>query len=160
MNNKRYKPALDKLFWIIWIITSILVLVPTILSVKYIFVFILMICVDMFTYYFMVSSLVGYVELREETLYVKFGFILKKEIPYKKIKEIEKERKIMSYSIYSIKNAIEHINIKYNKYEMITVSVVGNDDLIKELEKRIENKPYHFKWYGLLIKIYLKSNTW
>ena len=36
-----------------------------------------------------------------------------------------------------LKNAIEHINIKYNKFDMVTVSVVENDDFVLELNKRI-----------------------
>ncbi len=99
-----------------------------------------MICVDVFTYYFMVSSLVGYVELREHTLYVKFGFILKREIPYDKIRELNKERRIMSYSMLSLKNSLEHINIKYNRFDMITVSVVKNDELIERLEELCQRK--------------------
>ena len=84
----------------------------------------------------MISQLTGYVELRESSMYVRFGFILRKNIPYNKIKEFNKERRIITYSYLSLKNALEHINIKYNKFDMITVSVVNNDDLIKELEER------------------------
>ena len=38
----------------------------------------------------------------------------------------------------SLKLAMEHINIKYNKFDVIAVSVVTNDDFEKELSARIE----------------------
>ena len=34
----------------------------------------------------------------------------------------------------SLKNALDHINIKYNKFDITTVSVVDNDDLIRKIE--------------------------
>ena len=140
MNLKRYKPLVDKYFWIIWIVLSIFLIPITILSYTQIVPFILMLIVDIFCYYFMVSSLVSYVELRKDTLYIKYGFILKREIPYNKIRGIEKERRVITYSMLSIKNALEHINIKYNKYDMTTISVVGNDELVIELNKRISQE--------------------
>ena len=36
----------------------------------------------------------------------------------------------------SLKNALEHVNIKYNAFDVTTVSVVGNRDLIKEINER------------------------
>ena len=140
METKRYKPLLDKYFWIVWGPLLIFLICMTIFFVFEFVPLIIMLCVDVFTFYFMFSSLVAYVELRDEVLYIKFGFILKKEIPYNDIREIVKERKLTSYSILSIKNSIEHINIKYNKFDMVTVSVIENDDLIKELEERIKKK--------------------
>ena len=62
--------------------------------------------------------------------------LLKKEIPYHKIRAIEKERGIYCNSIMSLKNALDHINIKYNKFDITTVSVVDNDDLIRKIEAR------------------------
>ena len=137
MNYKRYKPAVDKFFWWIWIPMLVLLIGLTVISIFEIWALITMLCIDIFSLYFPVSSLCGYVELRENTLFIKFGFILKREIPYNKIRELVKERKVVTYSMLSIKNSLEHINIKYNKFDMVTVSVVGNDELIEELKKRI-----------------------
>lgn len=134
---KRFKPAIDKLFWLIWMPVLIMLLVATIIAFEVIGAFILLIGVDLFCLYFLVSSLMGYVELREDTLFIKFGFILKREIPYVKIREINKERRVITYSMVSLKNALEHINIKYNKYDLVVVSVVGNYELMLELEKRM-----------------------
>ena len=38
----------------------------------------------------------------------------------------------------SLKNALEHVNIKYNNFDVVTVSVVGNDEFISELAERAE----------------------
>ena len=137
MTIKRYKPAIDKYFWIIWIPTIIILLGGTALSLLEPLALAIMLFVDVFCFYFIISSLIGYVELREDSLYIKFGFILKKDIPYSKIREICKERKVMTDSMFSLKNALEHVNIKYNKYDIVTVSVVENDELINELNVRI-----------------------
>lgn len=137
MKNKRYKPLVDKLFFAIWIPTSLLMIAVTVVSAFTPISLFIMITVDVFTFYFLVSSLVGYVELRENTLFAKFGFIIKREIPYGKIRGLVKERKAYSESMLSLKNSMEHINVKYNTYDVITVSVVNNDDFIKELERRI-----------------------
>lgn len=134
---KRYKPKIDKYFYIIWIPLTIVLIASTILTIGYLIAFILLLLTDIFSYYFMISSLIGYVELKEETIYIKFGFILKREIPYKKIIDIKKERRFITYSMLAIKNAFEHVNIKYNRYDMITVSVKNNDEFINDLKEKI-----------------------
>lgn len=139
MEIKRYKPLIDKYFWIIWITLFIILIIPTILSLTELVAFLIMIGVFVFTFYFMVSSFFSYVELRDKGLYIKFGFIIKKEIPYDKIRDIIKERKLYSESSFSIKNSIEHVVIKYNKFDNVTVSVKNNDDLIQKIKYRINN---------------------
>ena len=136
MENKKYKPLIDKLFWWIWIPTVMMLVIGTAISFVSVIAFVLLIATDIFTFYFIVTSLVGYVELREKTLFVKFGFILKREIPYGMIMGISKERKWYTDSMLSIKNSMEHVRIKYNKFDVICVSVVDNDEFIDELKKR------------------------
>ena len=137
MENKRFKPLFDKLFFIIWIPTSIIMIAMTVVFAFVPVALLIMIGVDLFTFYFLVSSIFGYVELREDTLFIKFGFILKQEIPYSKIRGVVKERRVYSESMLSLKNALEHVNIKYNRYDVVTVSVEGNDEFIKELNTRL-----------------------
>ena len=137
MENKRFKPLFDKLFFIIWIPTSILMIAVTVISSFFPITLLILISVDLFVFYFLFSSLFGYVELRKNTLFIKFGFILKREIPYSKIRGVAKERKIYSESMLALKNALEHVNIKYNKYDVITVSVKENDEFIKELNMHL-----------------------
>ena len=93
---------------------------------------------DLFTLYFVITSLFGYVELREETVFVKFGLIMKKEIPYSRIRAVEMQRKLYADSMVALKNSIEHVNIKYNSFDVTSVSVVDNNRLIEELKKRAE----------------------
>ena len=40
----------------------------------------------------------------------------------------------------AIKNSLEHIDIKYNKYDFVTVSVKENDKFIKELKNKMNSK--------------------
>ena len=137
MENKRYKPMIDKYFWIIWVPLMFFLLAATLLSLFEPIALVILLLTDLFCFYFMVSSLVGYVELREKSVYIKFGFIIKRDIPYNKIRKINAERKVLTYSFLSLKNALEHINIKYNKFDVVTVSVLKNDELIMELNNRI-----------------------
>lgn len=137
MENKRYKPLIDKIFWIIWVPTLLLVAVATVITSIDTVAFLIMLAIDMFTLYFLISPLFGYVELREETVFVKLGFFMKKEIPYNKIRDAVKERKLYADSMSALKNSLDHVNIKYNKFDVLSVSVVGNDDLVKRLKVRM-----------------------
>lgn len=136
MEQRRFKPLIDKLFWIILIPTCLLLLSVTVIAVFEPLALVLTLLVDIFTLYFLISPLFGYVELREETLFVKFGFFMKREIPYSKIRGVSRERKFYSDSMLSLKNSFEHVNIKYNSFDMLSVSVVGNDELIAEIEAK------------------------
>lgn len=136
MGTKRFKPHIDKLFWIIFIPTSILLIALTAVSAFEPMALILTLLVDIFTLYFLISPLFGYVELREKTLFVKLGFLMKREIPYSRIRGVSRERKFYSDSMLSLKNSFEHINIKYNTFDLLTVSVVGNEELCEEIEMR------------------------
>ena len=134
MENKRYKPLVDKLFFIIFIPTAFLMVGLTIFACFEPTALLVMLPSDLLTFYFLLAPLFGYVELRENSLFIKFGLILKREIPYSKIRGVIKERSFISETMLSLKSSFEHVKIKYNTYDVITVSVVGNDDFIKELE--------------------------
>ena len=134
MKTKRFNPLFDKLFVFIFIPTAILMIVITILACFEPIVLFIMIPADLLTFYFIFTPLFGYVELRENSLFIKFGLILKREIPYSKIRCVIKERSFISESMLSLKNAFEHVKIKYNTYDVIIISVIGNDEFIKELE--------------------------
>lgn len=136
MKIKRYKPLIDKMFWWILIPTCMLLIALTAISAFSLGALILTILVDLLTLYFLISPLFGYVELREETVFVKFGFFMKREIPYSKIRGVEKTRKFYSDSMLSLKNSFEHVNIKYNTFDMLSVSVVGNGELMEEIDHR------------------------
>lgn len=135
---RRFRPKIDRLFWLIWVPTGVLMLVLTVIGAFAPMALVLMVLVDIFVFYFLVSSLVGYVELRERSLFIKYGFILKREIPYASIREVTKERRFYSDAMLSLKNAMEHLNIKYNRFDLTSVSVVDGDVLLAELKARME----------------------
>ena len=137
METIRFTPKIDKLFYLIWIPMAIFMIVLTILSLTSLGAILIMIATDVFTFYFMISSLIGYVELRENSLFVRFGFIIKKEIPYGAIRKIEKGRGVYTESMLSLKNSLEHVNIRYNKFDVIAVSVKDNDSFIQVLNDHI-----------------------
>ena len=137
MENKRFKVALGGIFWFILLPTALVLFALTALAIFDVVALIIMLAADLFTLYFVLSSTVGYAELRESTLFVKFGFFLTREIPYSKIRGLSRERKFYSDSMLSLKNTLEHINIKYNRFDIISVSVVDNDSFCAELERRI-----------------------
>lgn len=139
MNIQRYKPLVDKLFWIISVPTTVLLIGVT-LAVCFFpapLALFITILTDLIVIYFLIAPLFGYVELREDSVYIKYGLFLNKEIPYRKIRKIEKERRFYSDSMLSLKNAFDHINIKYNTFDITSVSVVNNDIFIENLNKRI-----------------------
>lgn len=138
LKNRRFKPKIDKTVPMIWIPLGVILIIATALAVFDAVGLCIMLVTDIFTFYFLISPLFGYAELRENTLYVKFGFILKREIPYSKIRGFEKSRKFYSESMLSLKLAMEHINIKYNKFDVISVSVVTNDAFLEELKIRTQ----------------------
>ena len=138
MENRRFKPLIDKTYYMIWIPTMIVLVLCTAAACFSLGSILVMAFTDLFAIYFLITSLFGYVELREEVVFVKLGLIISREIPYGKIREITRDKKIYSESTVSLKCALEHVNIKYNKFDVLTVSVVGNDELVRELEARIK----------------------
>ncbi len=141
MKVKRYKPKFDKLFFIIWVPTVLLLLVGTVIAATELVGLLIMIFTDLFTLYFLVSSVVGYVELGENFLFIRFGFFITREIPYAKIRSLKKERRVYSESMLALKNSLDHVDIRYNSFDVVSVSVRDNDDLIAELEARKNEKP-------------------
>ena len=136
--NKIYKPKIDGLFYAIWIPTVLLLLVCTVIACTAPMALVIMLATDLFTLYFLVSPLFGYVELRENTVFIRYGFFLTREIEYIRIREMKKERKIYTESMLSLKNAMEHVTVKYNKFDITAVSVTDNDDLIINIKARTE----------------------
>lgn len=139
METKRYKPRFDKTYIIIYVATNLFLiaalLIPMLID-PYVGVKILFAVTLLFVNYFIVSPMLGYVELRDESLYIRFGFILKREIPYSKIRGIDRHRKFYADSMISLKNALEHVNVKYNSFDMVSLSVKDEDDFITELCQR------------------------
>lgn len=137
MQAKRYKPLFDKLYYIIFVPLMLILAVATTLATVESLALIIMLFVDVFSLYFVISPIFGYVELRETSLFIKYGFILKNEIPYANIRSVVKGRGVYSESMMSLKNSMEHVTLKYNRFDVTTVSVKGNDELIREISARM-----------------------
>ena len=136
MQVKRYKPLVDKLFYIILIPTVLLLIAFTVISAFEPTMLLVTVPVDIVCLYFLISPLFGYAELRESSLFIKFGFFMKREIPYSKIRGISCARKWYSDSMLSLKNSMEHLNIKYNSFDMVSISVCENAAFGEELKLR------------------------
>ncbi|MBE6666013.1 MAG: hypothetical protein E7603_07335 [Ruminococcaceae bacterium] len=137
MKTQKFKPLFDKTYKSIWISLSVLMILFTALAAFEPTALFVMIPTDLFVLYFLLSPLFGYVELREDVVFIRFGLILKREIPYRKIREITKERKFYSDSMLALKNAMDHVNIKYNSFDVMSVSVVESEAFMQALEQRI-----------------------
>ena len=137
MENKIYKPKIDKLFWIIFIPTNVMLLaavvVPSFFSPS---ALLITLPVLLFTNYFFLSPLFGYVELREGDMLIKYGFFLKRAVPYSRIRATRKDRRWYSETMLSLKSAMDHVEIRYNSFDVTVVSVRENDELISELNER------------------------
>lgn len=139
MKNQRFQPLFDKTYKSIWISLSVLMALFTALAALEPTALFVMIPTDLFVLYFLLSPLFGYVELREEVVFIRFGLILKREILYRKIRGITKERKFYSDSMLALKNAMEHVNIQYNTFDVMSISIVESEAFLQELEKRISD---------------------
>ena len=138
MQSLKFKPLFDKAFiFTAWVPALLIITAATVAAAFEPTALFVMIPTDLFTLYFLFSSMAGYVELREKAVFVKVGFIITREIPYSKIRSLTKERKFYSDSTISLKSSLEHVNIHYNRFDVLSVSVKDNDTLIAELEARI-----------------------
>ena len=135
---KRYKPRLDRLFYGFAIFTAAIVLGALIPSLYGGGAFAIAVTLGTLILcgYFLISPCFGYAELREETLFVKFGFFLSREIPYEKIYAMEKKHTMVADSILSLKNAMDHLNVKYNRFDLISMSLQNEEDFIAALCER------------------------
>lgn len=140
MDTKKYRPYLDKMFPIILVPTLILLAAGTVVASFAPISLAIMIPVDLLSIYCLFSPLFGYVELRDDSVYIKYGLIAKREIPYQAIRGVTKERKIYADGMISLKYSLDHVNIKYNSFDVTSVSVIDNDEFIKDIEDRISNK--------------------
>ncbi len=138
MPTRRFKPKFDKLYRWILVPCVIYMIVMTVISFVHPTMLIIIGAVNLLLVWALVTPWFGYVELREQTVLVKFGLFLKREIPYGKIRKMDKVRRWYSESMLSLKNAMEHVDIRYNSFDVVSVSVVDNDALIEALSARVE----------------------
>ena len=138
MDTKVYKPLIGELFWWITIPTAVFMIGMTVgLAIFFPPSLLYMIPTCLLISYFLVTPLFGYVELRESGIFIRFGFFMTREISYDRVRGVVKARKFYSDSMVSLKNSMEHVNIKYDRFDMVSVSVVDNDDLMQQIQTRI-----------------------
>ena len=139
MENERFKPKFDILYYSVLIFASIILIGVSLIGVIFdgaLSVLFVTVPTTLLIGYFMLTTVFGYVELREKCVFVKFGFFASREIPYSKIRGTVIERKLYSDSMMSLKNSIEHLNIKHGTFDVTTVSVVDNAALAQKIEER------------------------
>ena len=139
MENKRYDPKFDKMYWITAIPTNLIVMALVILAAFDAPTPVLIavaVVTFVFVNYFLLSPWFGYVELRENEIFIKYGILLKRSIPYSDIRAVEVGRGVLADSIVSLKNALDHVNIKYNAFDVTTVSIKNRESFVRELELR------------------------
>lgn len=132
----RYKPLVDLTYCLLFATALLPAVAVVVAAAFHPPLFFVAIPTLLFVAYFAFSSLFGYVELRERSVFVKLGFFMKREIAYSDIRRVERERKLYSESMTSLKNALEHVNIRYGSFDVLTVSVVDNDAFAVALKKR------------------------
>lgn len=139
MEVKRYKPLVDGFYLFIAVPPAAIMLVISVISAIFEPMSLLVLVpTTAFVLCIVFSSpLFGYVELRADSVFIKFGLFLKKEIPYSSIKSAELCRGWYSESMLSLKCALGHVNIKYNTFDVVTVSVVNNGEFVRELSFRL-----------------------
>ncbi len=137
--TKRYKPKKDKLYaWLSVTVNAVCLPMLVIGSFDPISLF-AVIPIILFCNYFLISPLFGYVELREDHLFIKYGLLLKKRLPYSKIRSAEIKRSVISEAMMNLKLSLDHVVIKYNSFDFTIVSVKENEAFISELTERKNN---------------------
>lgn len=138
METKRYSPNFDRFYRLAIVLPTELVMLALTVTMAILEPTSLFydIPVLLFVNYFVISPMTGYVELREEGLYIRFGFFMKREIPYAKVRGIAKEHKFYADSMLALKGSLDHINVKYNKFDLVSISIKNTDEFIAELSER------------------------
>ena len=133
MQTKRYRPKIDILFWMITAVANVILLAMLIVG----FVFDVTVPTLLFVNYLIVSLLFGYVELGDDAMFIKFSLLLKRRVPYSQIRTLTIDRRRYSESMLSIKNSIEHVNVRYNRFDVVTVSVRDNEAFVEAVKERM-----------------------
>lgn len=136
----KFRPRVDAQYLWIAIPTELFLVVMTVMTLVHFTLFglTIMLAALAFSSFFILSPIFfGYAELRENELFVDFGIFIKRSIPYSKIRKIEKKRSFYSESMLSLKCARDHVNVKYNRFDVISLSLKDEDLFLEELNKKI-----------------------
>ena len=135
----KFRPRVDKYYLWIAIPTEIFLIVMTVMTLVHFTLFglvVMLLALALSSFFILSPIFFGYAELRDDELFVDFGVFIKRSIPYSKIRAIEKKRRFYSESMLSLKCAIDHVDIKYNRFDTISLSLCNEDKFIAELNKK------------------------
>ena len=135
----KFRPRVDKYYLWIAIPTEIFLIVMTVMTLVHFTLFgliVMLIALALSSFFILAPIFFGYAELRDDELFVDFGVFIKRSIPYSRIRAIEKKRRFYSESMLSLKCAIDHVDIKYNRFDVLSLSLCNEDKFIAELNKK------------------------
>ena len=140
MPKQRFRPKFDRLYWISFTVCAVYIVVMTAVSVGSVSMLCFMSAINAILVWVLAAPWFGYVELGEDAVLVKFGFFLKRVVPYADIRKMQKVCHWYSESILALKNAMEHVDIRYGACDVVSVSVTDNDALIAAIERRLRKE--------------------
>ena len=138
MENKRYKPIKRTMYYLIRVPLLVAMAVATAISSTEPIALLIMLPTDALVVYFLLSELMAYAELQDEGVFIRFGFFAKQFIPYDSVYGCEKVEKWYadSTNTFAIKTAVEHINLKYDKWRTLSLSIEDADGFMMALETK------------------------
>ena len=136
----KFRPRVDKYYLWIAIPTEIFLIVMTVMTLVHFTLFgliVMLLALALSSFFILSPIFFGYAELRDDELFVDFGVFIKRSITYSRIRAIEKKRRFYSESMLSLKCAIDHVDIKYNHFDVLSLSLKDEEVFIEELNKKI-----------------------
>ena len=136
----KFRPRVDKYYLWIAIPTEIFLIVMTVMTLVHFTLFgliVMLLALALSSFFILSPIFFGYAELRDDELFVDFGVFIKRSIPYSRIRAIEKKRRFYSESMLSLKCAIDHVDIKYNRFDVLSLSLKDEEVFVEELNKKI-----------------------
>lgn len=134
----KFKPQVDKYFYVPIIFVLILFIVPIMVGIvckqmdQIIITAVLFIVIGTL----LISPLFGYVKVENDYLYIRYGLFFRRKITYASIKEVEIEHKYYATSLISHKTSLNHLFIKYDSLNDTCVSVKDMDVLLALIEEK------------------------
>lgn len=134
----KFKPHVDKYFYIPIIFVLILFIAPFLVAIvcrqidQIIVTSLLFVVISVL----LISPLFGYVKIENDYIFIKYGLFFRRKILYTNIVEITKEHKYYATSLISHKTSLDHVFIKYNNYSDTCVSVKDMDVFIALIEEK------------------------
>lgn len=139
----KYRVNIDKYYYITIVVVSLILLIPLILSIvaKRVWVILVVAFLIIFVEYLLFSCFIGYAKLEEDHLVIRYGFIIKRRLPYEIIRGVEKKSSYFSESLISLKTTKNCVVVLFNTYDNTTISIKDEDDFIEKLLEKLKEYP-------------------